>query len=176
MKNDQYAGFWIRLSAWFWDVLILGVPSGVISIIIVLLTGVESLQYVVSLGIAILVIYFEGVLGGTPGKMIVGIMIQNDKGNFIGFPTAILRYIGKILSTIILCIGFIMIGWDKKKQGLHDKIAKSYVVKIPGVDRTGLMILGFVLGGLFILVVPFVLFSIMIALMTSSIMSGMGPP
>jgi len=56
--------------------------------------------------------------------------IVNEKGEYIGIPMAILRYIGKVLSGMILGIGYFMIGWDKKKQGLHDKIAQTYVVKV----------------------------------------------
>jgi len=91
--------------------------------------GMPSLIYLVSLASVILVIYLDGIKGGTPGKLILGIRIVNEKGEYIGIPMAILRYIGKILSAIILGIGYLMIAWDGKKRGLHDKIAKTYVVK-----------------------------------------------
>jgi len=88
----------------------------------------------------------DGIKGGTPGKLILGLKIRNEKGQYIGIPIAILRYIGKILSGIILGIGYLMIAWDVKKQGLHDKIAKTFVVRTPGIKRKGLEVTGIVLG------------------------------
>jgi len=41
---------------------------------------------------------------------------------------AILRYLAYIVSTLPLCLGFLWIAWDHRKQGFHDKIAKSVVV------------------------------------------------
>ena len=72
----------------------------------------------------------EGIHGGTPGKLILGLRIVNEKGKFIGIPNAILRYVSQMLSAIIFGIGYLMIAWDKKKQGLHDKIANMYVVYV----------------------------------------------
>lgn len=63
----------------------------------------------------IITIYMEGVKGGTPGKLIMGMRIVNSDGKTIGIPKAILRNIGKMISSIILGIGYFMIGWDKKK-------------------------------------------------------------
>lgn len=42
--------------------------------------------------------------------------------------------IGKFLSAIILGIGYLMVIWNPKKQALHDKIAKTYVVYIRSID------------------------------------------
>jgi uncharacterized RDD family membrane protein YckC len=130
MKQPVYGGFWIRFVAAFLDSLIIGIPAGIIQFVLVYFTGMRSLSYLVSLAMAVLVIYLDGIKGGTPGKLILGMRIVNEKGEFIGIPMAILRYIGKILSTLILFIGYFMIGWDVRKQGLHDKIVKTYVVKV----------------------------------------------
>jgi uncharacterized RDD family membrane protein YckC len=130
MKQPVYGGFWIRFVAAFLDSLIIGIPAGITQFVLVYFTGMRSLSYLVSLAAAVLVIYLDGIKGGTPGKLILGMRIVNEKGEFIGIPMAILRYIGKILSSLILFIGYFMIGWDARKQGLHDKIAKTYVVKV----------------------------------------------
>ena len=63
----------------------------------------------------------------TLGKMAVGIKVGNAEGEQLSFANALGRYFAKIVSAIILYIGFMMVGWDKKKQGLHDKIASTYV-------------------------------------------------
>ena len=64
----------------------------------------------------------------TPGKMALGIKVTDLNGRRIGFGKATGRYFGKILSFIILGIGFIMIAFTEKKQGLHDKMAGCLVV------------------------------------------------
>lgn len=128
MKNPRYAGFWIRLLACILDAIIIGIPALILNLIFIFIIGIEPFQYLVQLAVTIFIIYMDGIHGGTPGKLIVGVRIVNEQGEYIGIPTAILRYIGKILSGIILGIGYLMIAWDPKKQGLHDKIAETYVI------------------------------------------------
>lgn len=69
--------------------------------------------------------------GQTPGKMLAGIKIIRTDSSPLDWPHAILRYLGYLVSTVTLLIGFIWIAFDHKKQGLHDKIADTYVVKLP---------------------------------------------
>ena len=63
--------------------------------------------------------------------MIVGIKVILTDSSPITWQYACRRYLGYIVSTLILCIGFIIIAFDKRKQGLHDRIADTYVVKLP---------------------------------------------
>jgi uncharacterized RDD family membrane protein YckC len=70
----------------------------------------------------------EGVKGGGPGKLILGLRVINEQGNYIGIGGAVLRYVGKILSGITLGIGYIMVAFTQKKRGLHDMIANTYVI------------------------------------------------
>jgi len=128
MHSAHYGGFWIRLVAAILDGFIIGIPASILSFALVAPTGMQSLEYVVNVLVVIFIIYMDGIKGGTPGKLILGMRIVNEHGDFIGIPGAILRYIGKILSGIIFGIGFLMIGFTEKKQGLHDYIAKSFVV------------------------------------------------
>ena len=74
-------------------------------------------------------IVFWSVRGQTPGKMIMGIKIISTDGGSIGVGKSILRLIGYVISAVILYLGFLWIIWDKDKQGWHDKIAGTYVVK-----------------------------------------------
>ena len=60
--------------------------------------------------------------------MVLGIKVTDLNGRRIGFGKATGRYFGKILSTVILLIGCIMIAFTEKKQGLHDKMAGCLVV------------------------------------------------
>jgi uncharacterized RDD family membrane protein YckC len=65
----------------------------------------------------------------TLGKKLLGLKVADEAGNRIGFGKANGRYWSKILSALILCIGFIMVAFTEKKQGLHDKIAGTLVFK-----------------------------------------------
>ena len=62
------------------------------------------------------------------GKMAMGIQVTDRDGNPLTFLRAFARNISKFLSLFTLLIGFMMAGWTSKKQGLHDMIARCYVV------------------------------------------------
>ena len=63
----------------------------------------------------------------TLGKMIFGMKVTDLYGNRISFARATGRHFAKILSAMILCIGFIMVGLTERKQGLHDLLAGTLV-------------------------------------------------
>ncbi|NGX38424.1 MAG: hypothetical protein K1000chlam2_01597 [Chlamydiae bacterium] len=64
----------------------------------------------------------------TIGKKMLGLKVVNLKGNRIGFWRATVRYFSKLLSRLILMFGFLMIFFTKKKQALHDKIARTLII------------------------------------------------
>ena len=67
---------------------------------------------------------------GTPGKMLVKIKIVDaNTGNKMSVGQAIGRYFAYIISSIPFGLGFIWIAFDKKKQGWHDKLAGTVVIK-----------------------------------------------
>ena len=63
----------------------------------------------------------------TLGKMILGMKVTDLYGNRISFGRATGRHFAKILSGMVLCIGFIMVGLTQRKQGLHDLLAGTLV-------------------------------------------------
>ncbi len=65
---------------------------------------------------------------GTIGKSIVGIIVVNENGNRMTIRESIKRNACKLLSYLGIFLGFIWILFDKKKQGWHDKITKTFVV------------------------------------------------
>lgn len=65
----------------------------------------------------------------TLGKMALSMKVTDESGKRISFGRATGRHFAKFLSTIIILIGYLMIVWNKKKQGLHDKLAHTLVVK-----------------------------------------------
>jgi len=143
----EYAGFWIRLGASIIDTIfillimytIYYIVSG-FSVHTVSATlsfpcvGFKSwllnLVYLAGLSL-VYIIGFWTWRGQTPGKMIVGIKVIRTDSSPITWQYSCRRYLGYIASTVILCIGFIIIAFDKRKQGLHDRIADTYVVKLP---------------------------------------------
>ena len=84
------------------------------------------------LSIVIQWLYFalmeSSVRKATLGKMALGIIVVDYSGNRITFGQATGRYFGKILSGLILYIGFIMAGFTEKKQALHDMLANCLVI------------------------------------------------
>lgn len=65
---------------------------------------------------------------GTFGKHIMGIKVIDKNGTRLSFSKSIARNISKIVSYLILALGFLWILFDKKKQGWHDKLTKTFVV------------------------------------------------
>jgi uncharacterized RDD family membrane protein YckC len=71
----------------------------------------------------------SSAMQATPGKMAFGLRVTTVDGEQIGFGRATGRFFGKIVSSLILCIGFIMIAFSARKQGLHDMMAGTVVVR-----------------------------------------------
>ena len=65
----------------------------------------------------------------TIGKKMVGLKVTDENGERISFGKANARYWSKILSALVFFVGFLMVAFTGKKQGLHDKIAATLVVK-----------------------------------------------
>jgi len=124
----EYAGFWIRLGAGIIDVLVLGFIVWMVACVFV------APIIWVTVGLVISVAYLAGFWiwrGQTPGKMVMGIKVIRTDSSPITWPYALLRYSGYIVSAMTLFAGFIRVAFDSHKQGLHDKIADTYVVKLP---------------------------------------------
>ena len=79
----------------------------------------------------IFVVWLVTTRGQSPGKMAIGIKIVKTDGSSAKLGSVLLReIIGKIVSAIVLLLGFIWILFDGKRQGWHDKIAETVVVKV----------------------------------------------
>jgi uncharacterized RDD family membrane protein YckC len=139
-----YAGFWKRLAAYIIDALILIVPIFIIGFVIgyfsislaetklemeVFSAGAQGITRILS--IVVSWIYFAAMESsskqGSLGKMALGIKVTDYNGEKISFAKASGRFFGKILSGIIIGIGFLMVAFTSKKQGLHDIMAGTLV-------------------------------------------------
>ena len=124
----EYAGFWVRLGAGVIDLLILGFIAGIIACFFPV-----PVIWVTS-GLVISVAYWLGFWvwrGQTPGKMALGIKVIRTDSSPVKWQCALCRFLGYIVSVVTLFIGFIWVAFDGRKQGVHDKIADTYVVKLP---------------------------------------------
>jgi uncharacterized RDD family membrane protein YckC len=146
----RYGGFWIRVVAAIIDALIVRIPVHLVAAAMGLGglaaagMGVGGLSH----GMAWPLMLFGGgvitlvtIAGGwlyeafmlsspyqaTLGKMIFGMKVTDLAGNRISFGKATGRHFAKILSGMILCIGFIMVAFTERKQGLHDIIVGTLV-------------------------------------------------
>ena len=139
----EYAGFWKRFAACLIDGLITGILGFVVGFVLgiaLVVFGVSPealLDPAVQLGFNIFgfvigVSYFVlmecSKFQGTIGKMALGIKVTDLEGNQIGFAKAFGRYFGKIVSAIIVGIGFLMVAFTERKQGLHDSMSGCLVV------------------------------------------------
>ncbi|HTR42989.1 MAG TPA: RDD family protein [Pseudomonadales bacterium] len=141
----RYAGFWIRVAARIIDGLIIGVPLGIVFVIVmvslvrpvagqtppdtILPALMPSLIQVVFLGIQMVYeIFFLGKYGATPGKMACSIKVVTADGGSIGYGRATGRFFAYLLSGIICYIGYIIAAFDQQKRALHDYICNTRVV------------------------------------------------
>lgn len=143
MKEMEKVGFFPRLVAYIIDDIIVLVGIVIVSAIFGLsgyATGQVTTEaaFGVLNGIGLIIalvwtfgyfIFFWSTRGQTPGKMIMGIKIVSTDGGPVTVGKAILRLIGYAVSGIVIYLGFLWVIWDKDKQGWHDKIARTYVVK-----------------------------------------------
>jgi uncharacterized RDD family membrane protein YckC len=143
MNNDvrSYAGFWVRLLATLID------TAMILCVTFPLLIAVYGWAYfdmaqtravagkadflVTWVAPAVFAIAFWLYKQATPGKMAVGIKVVDAKtGNAMSFGQAIGRYLAYFISMIPLGLGFIWAAFDPRKQGWHDKLAGTVVVRV----------------------------------------------
>ena len=129
----EYAGFWRRFVAYLIDSILLSV----VTFLLLLLLGAIAddagavIAYIIAtVGWFLYFAYFESSANqATVGKTALGIQVTDVNGARLSFGKALGRNLAKILSALILYIGFIMAAFTAKKQALHDMIAGTLVVK-----------------------------------------------
>lgn len=148
--NVMYAGFWLRFAAHLIDGIVLAIPgvaiAGLFVVKIIAMLGdfedidlsdiwpIINLMIVLGTVLSVLKwLYFalmeSSSRQATLGKLLLGIKVTDLSGHRISFLRASGRFFGKILSGMILSIGFIMAGFTEKKQALHDMLAGTLVVR-----------------------------------------------
>lgn len=127
----QFGGFWIRAGALILDSIITTVINYAILIPItfILPAAAAVMSIVLTLVMLFWEPFFVAKYAATPGKMICGLEVLKADGSRLSFWQAILRSLAKILSSLILLIGYIMAAFDDEKRGLHDRLCNTRVVK-----------------------------------------------
>ena len=135
------AGFWIRVLAYIIDSVLFGVLAGVLSGVTPTDTSCVGSpnQYfcnsthplstsVSGLVAAVYFIALWTLWGRTLGMRILGLRIVRTDGSAVGIGTAILRYVGLIVSFLVCFVGVIWVAFDSQKRGWHDRIANTLVI------------------------------------------------
>jgi len=151
----NYAGFWLRFVAYIIDYILIWVVQSFVAIPILGAMGMnfasnmenmsegEAMGAIASIIAAasatamitfvLIIVYYTlmeaSKFQGTVGKIILGLKVTDINGNKLDVVKALIRNISKIISSLILLIGYIMAGFTEKKQALHDMIAGTLVVK-----------------------------------------------
>jgi uncharacterized RDD family membrane protein YckC len=145
----EYAGFWLRVWAGAVDVCIeaLGALLLTLAIDIVLRRfgrgfGIDPWDSKVFTGVSFILIlavgswlycaFFESSSWrATPGKRLLGLQVITSDGGRASFGKATERHLMKFLSLFCLTIGFMMSGWTKRRQALHDMPCDCLVIRVP---------------------------------------------
>ena len=138
MSKIEYAGFWIRTFASIIDSILISI------ILIPILTSIYGIDYWLTdswikgfwdflfnyVLPAIAIIIFWSYKSATPGKIVMKLSIVDAKtGGKPSTAQLIIRYLGYYVSILPLFLGIIWVGIDKRKQGFHDKLAGTVVIK-----------------------------------------------
>lgn len=149
----RYGGFWRRVVAALIDSIIVNAAMVPLSFVLPIYEAIgvgdssvtdsamgigAELEYT-PLGTLILVVViwlYAAFLESSPrqatlGKMVLSMRVTDIDGDRITFSQATGRYFAKFLSGLILMIGFLMVAFTPRKQGLHDMLAKTLVIRRP---------------------------------------------
>jgi uncharacterized RDD family membrane protein YckC len=125
------AGFWIRVLAFIIDSIIVGVVNVLVAAILNQSTsgrtGIQTL-----LGIIYFTYFWSASSpwpGQTVGDKLLSLRVIRTDGSDLSIVQAFIRYVGLVISFIVIFIGVIWVAFDPNKQGWADKIAGTYVVK-----------------------------------------------
>jgi len=136
-----YAGFWRRVAAFLIDRFLLGFVNVFLCLFYIFLSGMDwNGEELRTLSLTSAVFGFllrwlyctlleSSASQATFGKAIIGIRVTDEQGCRISFLKANARYWAKLLSVLTFGFGYLMVGFTKRKQALHDLVAGTLVVR-----------------------------------------------
>ncbi|MFN8376976.1 MAG: RDD family protein [Anaerolineae bacterium] len=127
MELASYPG---RLIAWLIDGFILSFITGIIFRVF----GTPYLGSASALLLVELVLYhgyfWTHYNGQTPGKMLAGIRVVKKDGSAMLWADTVVRCLGYVVNSVLLNLGWLWILVDAERQGIHDKLAQTCVVRV----------------------------------------------
>ncbi len=142
-EHTHYAGFWRRVAASLIDTVLfvalvtplmlylasIGIVDEWSSGRLLDPQGQSVSDLVIQIAVVVITVFFWVRFRGTPGKLLMGChVISLRTGEAIGWGQALVRYLAYFVSILPLMLGILWVGWDRRKQGFHDKIARTVVV------------------------------------------------
>jgi uncharacterized RDD family membrane protein YckC len=128
--TGEKIGFLTRTLAFIVDAILLAVVNGLLTNVLLEGDFARGQGLGTILGLAYYVYFWSSAGGGqTLGMKALSIQVVKTDGTALSVTGAIIRYVGLILAFLCLLIGIIWVAFDANKQGWHDKIAGTYVVK-----------------------------------------------
>ena len=138
-----YGGFWVRVLAFILDGIVVGVVTGALAPIFgvpIFEAQTTGGQVTFNYGGSALsslfgLVYFVGfwsLRGQTPGQIPFRMrVVRASDGTRPDWVVSLLRYVGLIISFAVILLGVIWVAFDGRKQGWHDKIAGTLVIRDP---------------------------------------------
>lgn len=174
--TSTYGGFWIRTLAYSVDMAILMVGLLLLGVLLTFMGGAGAALYGL---IAVVgpIAYFAWLTASgrqaTFGKQLCGLKVQHaGSGERISLLRSIARELGKLVSAAILMIGFLLVAFTGRKQGLHDMLASTEVVR-EGPARIGLALFVAIAGVVVPVIVVPLMFGALFAGLMMAMMGGM---
>ena len=141
MTFSQYGGFCRRTMAFLIDNILLQAAATFVFIVgfslvdsdmdIATLSSLPVLYYLIAVTMNLFYFtYFHSITGQTVGKRILGLRVVTAAGEPLKARQAFLRWVGYLVSAAFFYLGFIWVAFDGRKQGWHDKIAGTLVVRV----------------------------------------------
>ncbi len=148
-SDVEYAGFWLRFLAGIVDIVLEALGALLITLAINFILqrfghafGIDRWNAKVFAGFAYIPILAVGSWiycalmessswQATVGKRVLGLQVTTGDGERLSFGTATARHFMKFLSLFCLMIGFLMSGWTKRRQALHDIPCDTVVIRAP---------------------------------------------
>lgn len=139
-QNIEYAGFWIRVCASLIDTFLLIVAAFPLLILVYGWSYLDAMKTGTIAGPAdivinwvlpsIAIVIFWLVRQATPGKIMLSLRIVDEKtGGKLSLGQCIGRYFAYFVSTVPFGLGLLWVAIDKKKQGWHDKLCGTVVIR-----------------------------------------------
>lgn len=148
MKTIKVTGFGPRFTATVIDGVLLGALSlvlgamvGTLFIVLEFYVPSETLPVdalIILSGLLLSVIYYTSAWvrsGQTLGERVIGVRVVGSHGLTLTWGEALVRYVGYLVSAVALSLGFLWVAFDWKRQGWHDKLAKTYLVDEVATSR-----------------------------------------